>query len=192
MKLYADPISTTSRPVILFIDDTGAPVEFQLVELMKGGHMQPEFVAINPSHAVPVLQDDELVLTESSAILKYLADKIDSPPSALHASKRAWRRRLARSPEDGLDLNGPKGTLAVLARDGTIYGRTARTGHLLWRAVATKNVGQTLCLHDNRSLTSRISKPIVFISTECRHETGLSIGSKEKLCCSRRVRACDL
>ena len=89
MKLYADPISTTCRPVLLFIADSGAPVEFHLVELMKGAHMQPEFIAINPSHAVPVLQDDEMVLTESSAILKYLADKFDSPLYPKDLKKRA-------------------------------------------------------------------------------------------------------
>src|SRR5204862_2521762 len=89
MKLYADPISTTCRPVLLFIADSGAPVEFHLVELMKGAHMQPEFIAINPSHAVPVLQDDEMILTESSAILKYLADKIDSPLYPKDLKKRA-------------------------------------------------------------------------------------------------------
>ena len=46
MKIYADPISTTCRPVLLFIADTGAPVEFHLIQLMKGEHMQPEFIAI--------------------------------------------------------------------------------------------------------------------------------------------------
>src|ERR1051326_2928853 len=89
MKLYADPISTTCRPILLFIADAGAPVEFQLIELMKGAHMQPEFIAINPSHAVPVLQDDEMVLTESSAILKYLADKVGSPLYPKDLKKRA-------------------------------------------------------------------------------------------------------
>jgi glutathione S-transferase len=89
MKLYADPISTTCRPILLFIADSGAPVEFHLIELMKGAHMQPEFIAINPSHAVPVLQDDEMVLTESSAILKYLADKVDSPLYPKDLKKRA-------------------------------------------------------------------------------------------------------
>ena len=37
------------------------------------------FSAINPNQAVPVLQDGEFRLTESSAILKYLADRVGSP-----------------------------------------------------------------------------------------------------------------
>jgi hypothetical protein len=55
---------------------------------------------------------------------------------------RAWRRRLVRSPLDGLDLPGPDGYLALLARDGTIYGRQARSGHLLWRVVAANRLSR--------------------------------------------------
>jgi len=42
---------------------------------MKGEHYQPEYVAINPNRMVPVLEDGDFRLTESSAILKYLAEK---------------------------------------------------------------------------------------------------------------------
>jgi len=89
MKLYADPISTTCRPVLLLIEESGAPVEMHYIDLFRGAHMQPEFIAINPSHAVPVLQDEDLILTESSAILKYIADKLDSPLYPKDLKKRA-------------------------------------------------------------------------------------------------------
>ena len=46
---------------------------------MTGEHMKPAYAAINPNRLVPVLEDGDFRLTESSAILKYLADKIDSP-----------------------------------------------------------------------------------------------------------------
>src|SRR4051812_48334064 len=89
MKLYADAISTTCRPVLFFIAESGAPVEMHHVDLFTGAHRQPEFAAINPSRAVPVLQDDDLLLTESSAILKYLADKMNSPAYPKDLKKRA-------------------------------------------------------------------------------------------------------
>src|SRR5215471_4652930 len=79
MKLYYHPVSTVSRPVVLFAADNGIPLEYQVVDLMKGEHMQEAYGAINPSRLVPVLKDGNFRLTESSAILKYLADKIDSP-----------------------------------------------------------------------------------------------------------------
>ena len=45
--------------------------------------------AINPSHLVPVLEDGDFRLTESSAILKYLADKTGSPAYPKDLRKRA-------------------------------------------------------------------------------------------------------
>src|SRR3954454_775768 len=59
------------------------------VDLFTGAHRQPEFAAIIPSLGVPVLQDDDLLLTESSAILKYLADKMNSPAYPNDLKKRA-------------------------------------------------------------------------------------------------------
>jgi len=87
MKLYYHPVSTTSRPVWLFIAENGIDCELRFVDLMKGEHYQPEYVALNPNRLVPMLEDGDFRLTESSAILKYLADKINSPtyPKELRA-----------------------------------------------------------------------------------------------------------
>jgi len=90
MKLYTHPASTVARPVAFFIADAGIAVESVVVDLFAGAQYAPEFLAINPNHAVPVLVDDDLTLTESSAILKYLADKVGSPayPTELKARAR--------------------------------------------------------------------------------------------------------
>ena len=79
MKLYMHPVSNASRPVLLFIAEQKIPVETQVVDLMKGEHYSDWYTAINPSRQVPTLDDDGFILTECSAILKYLASKIDSP-----------------------------------------------------------------------------------------------------------------
>ena len=89
MKLYADPISTTCRPVMLLAAEGGIEIELHFIDLFKGAHMQPEFAAINPSRAVPVLEDDGFLLNESSAILKYIADKVNSPSYPKDLKKRA-------------------------------------------------------------------------------------------------------
>jgi glutathione S-transferase len=90
MKIYYHPVSTTSRPLMLFAQESNLPIEFQVVDLMKGEHVQPPYAAINPSKLVPVLEDGEFRLTESSAILKYLAEKFDLPayPKELRARAR--------------------------------------------------------------------------------------------------------
>ena len=89
MKLYMHPVSMTSRPVRLFIAENGIAVDEQMVDLMAGEHYHEPFTAINPSRQVPVLEDGDLRLTESSAILKYLADKIDSPAYPKGLKQRA-------------------------------------------------------------------------------------------------------
>jgi glutathione S-transferase len=89
MKLYMHPISMTSRPVRLFIADNKLEVEEQVIDLMTGEHHKEPFASINPSRLVPVLEDGNFRLTESSAILKYLADKIDSPAYPKDLKQRA-------------------------------------------------------------------------------------------------------
>lgn len=89
MKLYYSPVSTASRPLLMFIADNNIDVDFQLVDLMGGEHMKPPYLALNPSGMVPVLEDGDFRLTESSAILKYLADKIGSPAYPKDLRQRA-------------------------------------------------------------------------------------------------------
>jgi len=75
MKLYYHPVSTTCRPIMLLAGEAGIELDYQLVDLFTGAQYQPDFLGVNPSHQVPVLEDGDFRLTESSAILKYLADR---------------------------------------------------------------------------------------------------------------------
>lgn len=90
MKIYLDPISTTCRPILLFLAEHGMPAEVVQVALFQGEHLAPAYAALNPNKCVPTLTDGDFVLTESSAILKYLADKLGSPayPRDLKARAR--------------------------------------------------------------------------------------------------------
>jgi len=89
MKLYFHPVSTVSRPIALFAADNGIKLDFQVIDLMTGEHMKDTYAAINPSKLVPVLEDGDFRLTESSAILKYLADTIGSSAYPKDLKKRA-------------------------------------------------------------------------------------------------------
>ena len=89
MKLYYHPISTTSRPIMLFAAEAGIPLEMQVVDLFTGEHMQPPYSGINPNRMVPTLEDGDFRLTENSAILKYLADKVGSPAYPKDPQQRA-------------------------------------------------------------------------------------------------------
>lgn len=87
MKLYHHPASTTSRPILLFAAEQGIGLDQQIVDLLRGEHLSSPYERVNPSRLVPVLEDGDFRLTESSAILKYLADKTSSPlyPAPLKA-----------------------------------------------------------------------------------------------------------
>ena len=77
MKLYMHPVSMTSRPVRLFMAEKGLKADEEVIDLMSGAHYQEPYASLNPNKLVPMLEDDGFKLTESSAILKYLADKFD-------------------------------------------------------------------------------------------------------------------
>lgn len=89
MKLYAHPVSTTSRPVMQFIADNQIAVDLQVVDILKGEHYGEAYSKINPNHLIPMLEDGDFRLTESATILRYLADKIGSPAYPKDAKQRA-------------------------------------------------------------------------------------------------------
>ena len=89
MKLYYHPVSTACRPVMLFAAESGVALDYEVVDLFTGAQRQPQFMAINPSGQVPVLEDGDFRLTEGSAILKYLADEVGSPAYPAEPRPRA-------------------------------------------------------------------------------------------------------
>jgi glutathione S-transferase len=74
MQLYefAPPRSIRVRWIL---QELGVDFEVVTINLAAGEHRRPEFLKINPAGKVPVLVDDDFVLTESVAILLYLAEK---------------------------------------------------------------------------------------------------------------------
>ncbi|HKA34257.1 MAG TPA: glutathione S-transferase family protein [Candidatus Binatia bacterium] len=57
------------------LQELGVDFEPVTVNLAAGEHRRPEFLRVNPAGKVPVLVDDGVVLTESVAIVLYLAEK---------------------------------------------------------------------------------------------------------------------
>ena len=75
MKLYFHPLSGHSHRARLFASLLGVPHELVEVDLKDGAHKKPEFLALNPFGQVPVLEDGSIVVSDSNAILVYLAKK---------------------------------------------------------------------------------------------------------------------
>jgi glutathione S-transferase len=75
MKLYHHPLSGHSHRARLFVSLIGLPHELVEVDLKSGAHKKPEFLKLNPFGQVPVLEDGDVVISDSNSILVYLAKK---------------------------------------------------------------------------------------------------------------------
>lgn len=73
IQLYGHELSGNSYKVKLMLSLLGLNYEWLQVDLLKGAHKQPEFLALNPFGQVPVLVDGDIVLADAQAILVYLA-----------------------------------------------------------------------------------------------------------------------
>ncbi|AHL75523.1 glutathione S-transferase [Stutzerimonas stutzeri] len=75
IKLYRHPLSGHAHRVELLLSLLKLPTELVFVDLANGAHKKPEFLAINAFGQVPVIDDNGTILSDSNAILVYLAKK---------------------------------------------------------------------------------------------------------------------
>lgn len=129
MKLYRHPLSGHSHRAQLFLALLGAPHELVDVDLMARAHKAPDFLKLNAFGQVPVLDDDGTIVTDSNAILVYLAKKLGRtdwlPEDAVGAAKvQKWLSVAA-----GEIAYGP-----AAARLVTVFGANLRPEEVIARA----------------------------------------------------------
>ena len=73
MKLYDLELSGNCYKVRLFAGLAGIPLDIEAVDFLGGAHKRPPLIDLNPWGELPVLQDGDLALRDSQAILVYLA-----------------------------------------------------------------------------------------------------------------------
>ncbi len=64
--------------VIWLLEEMGLPYRYRPVDLIRGAEHDPEFLAINPCGFIPALQDGDLIMVESIAIMEYLIARYNS------------------------------------------------------------------------------------------------------------------
>ena len=72
--LHGAWLSGPTYKVGLMLSLCGEPFGYRHVDLRSGAHKQPDHLAVNRYGQVPALQDGDLALCQSGAILEYLAE----------------------------------------------------------------------------------------------------------------------
>lgn len=75
MRLFHSPVSSNARRAVMTAVHLGTPIDLVLVDLAKGEQRKPDYLKMNPMGRVPtLLAGGGFILTESHAIMQYLAD----------------------------------------------------------------------------------------------------------------------
>jgi glutathione S-transferase len=81
MKIHGTRTQGSPRRLAIFLEEKGLEIPFVSVDLRKGEHRTPEFLAKNPIGLVPVLElDDGTCLAETTAIARYLEELFPERP----------------------------------------------------------------------------------------------------------------
>jgi len=76
MKLYYYALSGHAHRAALFLSLSNTKHELVPVDLARGEHRTPKFLALNAFGEVPTLDDDGIIVPDSLAILVYVARKL--------------------------------------------------------------------------------------------------------------------
>jgi len=74
VTLYYTLLSPPSRTILTVAEAIGLDLEKNNIDLLKGEHLTPEYLKINPQHTVPVIVDKGVTIYDSHAIAGYLCD----------------------------------------------------------------------------------------------------------------------
>jgi glutathione S-transferase len=139
VKFYYASGSPFAWRVWLALERKGVPYHQKLLSFSDGDLKTPEYGALNPRRKVPVLVDDDFVLSESSAIVEYIEDRWPNGPAlfAHEPRKRAIQRRMVREADDYLADVGtrfaraPSDELAKELKQELALWESAATGDYL-------------------------------------------------------------
>lgn len=135
IKLYDFPLSGHAHRARLFVSLIGVDAEIVFLNLGKGEHKTPEFLAKNPFGQVPVLEDGDTIIADSNAILVYLAKKFGKTDWLPEDPKGAAAVQRWLSVAAGLIAFGP-----CAARLNTLFGANFNEKEVIDRSHAVLGI----------------------------------------------------
>lgn len=175
IRLHDLELSGNCYKVRLFLALTNTPYELLPVDFMAGAHKAEPLIGLNPFGEIPILEDGDLVLRDSQAILIYLARKYGGEgwlPTEASAMARVaeWlmvaENEVARGPNDarlrqkfGYDLNEG---LALAKAERLLALLEAHLGSRQWLALERPTIADIACF------------PYVALG----HEGGVPVGNR--------------
>jgi glutathione S-transferase len=89
LTIFGFDFSSPANKVRFAANAMGLAYEYKRVNLFTGEQKTPEYLKLNPIGRVPAIDDNGFKVFESAAIIKYLADKNNSPLYPKDIQKRA-------------------------------------------------------------------------------------------------------
>eukprot|EP00092_Neocalanus_flemingeri_P006627 GFUD01007150.1.p1 GENE.GFUD01007150.1~~GFUD01007150.1.p1 ORF type:complete len:270 (+),score=71.93 GFUD01007150.1:56-865(+) len=137
LKLYKFRLSPPARLAHLVAELCEANVEYIEVDLSKAEQFSPEFLAVNPKHQVPTLDDNGVNIAQSRDICKHLCTTYINKPEDSHWYPADLAKR--EEVDHWLDWSKP---LHLALEKGTVMAYVGPQAGLPFR----ENYGIAICI----------------------------------------------
>lgn len=153
LKLYDNPLSGHAHRVRLFLSLLDVEYDRVPVDLSKHEHKTPEYLKLSPLGQVPTLVDDEVVITDSTAALVYLATKYGEETWLPRDPEGAARVQRWLSSASGELYRGPATARAIkrLGRNAD-YDNARQWAERLFRWMQAELTGRTWLAADHPTI----------------------------------------
>lgn len=131
IKVHSSAVSGHSHRVRLFLSLLGLPFETVEVNLGAGEHKRPDFLRRNAFGQVPVIEDGDVTVCDSNAILVYLNERYAADPARWYPRDPLGAARVQRwlSVAAGPLASGPS-----VARVIVLFGLTRDAAEVVARS----------------------------------------------------------
>ncbi len=170
--------------VVWLLEEMGIPYRLRAVDLLAGVENDPEFLAINPGGFIPALQDGDVTMVESIAIMEYLIARHGPTPlaPAPHDPAFALYQQFLHLGEAGLGAN-----IQVVVVSGFVAPESERNN---WGArwaldqfnsrmkLVTRQLMRTPYLAGEKFTAADIS--VTYTLTLAKKRGGITLGEAER------------